>query len=282
MIDMLRCLAQQCQILNKLFFNRVFLVLGIAAISACTTADPTLSSVGLGPEIVTASDETDTHRRARIRLELASNYFESGQTQVALDEVKQALATNPAYADAYNLRGLIYMRLNDYAQAEDSFRRALGGRTADPGILHNYAWLLCQQGKYPEADQQFAKVMANPAYNSKNRTLMAQGICQKKAGQNIKAEITLLKAYELDTGNPIVAYNLSSLLIERKEFTKAQFYIRRLNNSELANAESLWLGIKVEQALNDIVAQKQLADQLSKRFPESRENTLYERGAFNE
>ena len=150
---MLRRLAQQCQRSSKLLFGGVFLVLGLVTISGCTTAGRSVSGVGLGPEIVTASDETDIHRRARIRLELASNYFESGQTQVALDEVKQALVTNPAYADAYNLRGLIYMRLNDYAQAEDSFRRALGIRTAEPGILHNYAWLLCQQARYAEADQ---------------------------------------------------------------------------------------------------------------------------------
>ena len=277
-----RRLAQLCRMLKIPLFTGILLMLGLGSISGCTTAGRSVSGVGLGPEIITASDETDIHRRARIRLELASSYFASGQTQVALDEVKQALVTNPAYADAYNLRGLIYMRLNDYAQAEDSFRRALGLHTADPGILHNYAWLLCQQAKYAEADQQFAKVMDSPAYNFRSRTLMAQGICQKRAGQKEKAEITLLKAYELDAGNPIVAYNLSSLLVERGAFEKAQFYIRRLNNSELANAESLWLGIKVERASNDVVAERQLASQLSKRFPDSRENAWYERGAFNE
>ena len=277
-----RHFVQQCRRLKKPFLTGILLMLGVASISGCTTVGASVSGMGLRPEIVTASDETDIHRRARIRLELASSYFASGQTQVALDEVKQALVTNPAYADAYNLRGLIYMRLNDYAQAEDSFRRALGLHTADPGILHNYAWLLCQQAKYAEADQQFAKVMDSPVYNFRNRTLMAQGICQKKAGQRDKAEMTLLKAYEMDAGNPIVAYNLSSLLMERGEFKRAQFYIRRLNNSELADSESLWLGIKVERASNDTIAEQQLASQLSKRFPDSRENAWYERGAFNE
>lgn len=279
---MLRCLAQQGRMLKKPLFTAILLTLVLVSISGCTTAGRSASGVGLGSEIITASDETDIHRRARIRLELASSYFESGQTQVALDEVKQALVTNPSYADAYNLRGLIYMRLDDFAQAEESFRRALGGRTAEPGILHNYAWLLCQQARYAEADQEFAKVMASPRYNFRSRTLMAQGICQKRAGQKETAEMTLLKAYELDAGNPIVAYNLSSLLLERGEFNKAQFYIRRLNNSELANAESLWLGIKVERALSDVVSERQLASQLSKRFPDSRENAWYERGVFNE
>ena len=279
---MLRNLVQGCRLSVKPIWSLVFLLIGLVSISGCTAAGRSLSGAGLGSEIVTASDEPETHRRARIRLELASNYFESGQTQVALDEVKQALIANPVYVDAYNLRGLIYMQLDDYAKAEESFKRALVINNTASGIMHNYAWLLCQQVRYTEADQHFEKVMTDPAYRSRGRTLMAQGVCQKRSGKNEKAEITLLKAYELDSGNPIVAYNLSSLLFEKGEFIKAQFYIRRLNNSELANAESLWLGIKVERALRDEVTQKQLATQLSKRFPESRENALRERGEFNE
>ena len=78
-----------------------------------------------------------------------------------------------------------------------------------------------------------------------------------------------MKSYQLDAGNPVVSYHLASLLFRRNEFTRAQFYIRRLNNGALANSESLWLGIKVEKALGDNVALLQLADQLRKRFPDS-------------
>ena len=47
---------------------------------------------------MTASDEPDGRKRARIRLELAVGYFEQGQTAVALDELKQSLVADPAYA----------------------------------------------------------------------------------------------------------------------------------------------------------------------------------------
>jgi type IV pilus assembly protein PilF len=249
--------------------------------SGCATTGKA-SEAGLGPEIITPSDEPDVRRRARIRLELAVNYFESGKVAVALDEVKQALVNDPTYGDAYNLRGLIYMSLNELGQAEESFRRALGLRGTDPNVLHNYAWLLCQQQKYVEADKYFLQVLTNPAYVARSKTLMTQGLCQARAGQYEQAELTLLRAYELDAGNPVVGYNLSELLMRRGELKRAQFYIRRINNSDLANAETLWLGIKVERGLNDAVAMRQLVDQLRKRFPESRELTAYERGNFNE
>lgn len=232
--------------------------------------------------LVTPSDEPETRRRARIRLELASNYFENGQTAVALDEVKQALAADPSYPDAFNLRGLIYLRLSDFAQAEDSFRRALSLRSGDPNVLHNYGWLLCQQKKYAEADQNFGRALSSPGYVARSKTLMARGLCQSEAGQYAEAEQSLLKAYELDASNPVVGYHLAALFLRRNELTRAQFYIRRLNNSQFANSESLWLGIKVERALGDTVAMRQLAEQLRKRFPDSRELGAFERGAFNE
>ena len=270
---------------GDIFFRKALVLLGAVGaglfIQGCAT-DGGVQTSSADAGIVTPSDETDVRRRARIRLELAAKYFENGQTTVALDEVKQSLATDPSYADAYNMRGLIYMRLNDLAQAEDSFRRAVSMRSGDANLLHNYGWLLCQMKRYLDAEQQFDKALANPAYMARGKTLMARGLCQSAAGKYDEAEQSLLKSYQLDAGNPVVSYHLASLLFRRNEFTRAQFYIRRLNNGALANSESLWLGIKVEKALGDNVALLQLADQLRKRFPDSAELSAYQRGAFNE
>ena len=75
---------------------------------------------------------------------------------------------------------------------------------------------------------------------------------------------------------------MANLLFERGELVRSQFYVRRLNNSELANSESLWLGIKVERRLQNQEAVQQLAGQLRKRFAKSREMAAFDRGAFDE
>jgi type IV pilus assembly protein PilF len=137
-------------------------------------------------------------------------------------------------------------------------------------------------GRYDEASKTFDQALANPLYGERAKTLMAQGVCQARAGKHEDAERTLARAYELDAANPITGYNLASLLYRRGEFKRAQFYIRRLNNSELANAESLWLGIKVERRMNDREAMLQLGEALRKRFPQSRERQSYDRSAFDE
>jgi len=233
-------------------------------------------------QMVTPSEESDARKRARIRLELASGYYSEGKTEIALDELKQVIATDPTFGEAYNLRGLIYMRLGDNREAEESFRRAVAMNPRDADALHNYGWLQCQLGQYQAADKSFGQAMSNPLYAGRAKTLMAMGLCQARAGRTEEAEKTLARSYELDAGNPITGYNLARLLFTKGDFKRAQFYIRRLNNSELANAESLWLGIKVENRMNDTEAMGQLSEQLRKRFPQSRERQALDRKAFDE
>ena len=262
--------------------------LAMVLLAGCAThqgasTDAGNSNVSAGKtDLVTDSDEPEVRRRARLRLELASGYFEAGQTTVALDEVKQALAADPTFVSAWNLRGLVYMRLGEYQVAEESFKRALSISTRDANVAHNYGWMLCQRGRYTEAVPYFALALGNPTYGERAKTLMTQGLCQMRAGERAEAERSLARAYELDAGNPVTGYNLALLLYQRADNVRAQFYIRRLNNTELANAETLWLGVKVERRMQNVEAMQQLGDQLKKRFPQSREASSYDRSAWDE
>ena len=233
-------------------------------------------------DLVTASDETEARKRARIRLELAVNYFSEGKTNIALDELKQSIAVDPGLFEAHNLRGLIYLRLNEFSLADDSFRQALVLSPKAATVQHNYGLLLCQQGRMAAAAEMFSAALANPAYNERAKTWMIQGLCQAKAGQAQAAETSLLNAYQLDPGNPVVAYNLGLGLYKRGEYPQAQRYLSRLNNSDLANAESLWLGAKTAKAVGDAQALRALGQTLVQRFPSSKESLWLERQSFHE
>lgn len=258
-----------------------FVVGGCTTTTTTTTTSATGASYASEP-VVTPSDESEVRRRARIRLELAANYFQMGQTTVALDEVKQSIAHDPTFADAHHLMALIYMRLGNLVQAEEGLRRAQALRPGDPDIMHNFGWLQCQRQRYAESMQWFDRALAVPAYTSRSKTLMSQGVCLERSGDLTAAEQVLLRAYELDAGSPVIGYGLASLKFRRGDAKQAQFYVRRVNNGEFASAESLWLGIKVERALKETIAMRQLGEQLRKRFPDSRELLAYERGAFDE
>lgn len=248
----------------------------------CANRGEVSGASGSSVERITESDESPERKRARIRVELALGYFEQGKATIALDEIKQAILVDPAFSDAYSLRGLIYMRLNDYAIAADSFNKALSIDPKNVDVLHNLGWLKCQQSDYDQAFGLFAKALADPLYGERAKTFRALGLCQERAGMLKEASASLLKSYEYDASNPVTGYNLANVLFKQGEMVRAQFYIRRLNNSELANAESLWLGIKVERRLASHEAVAQLATQLERRFAQSPQAALYRRGAFNE
>lgn len=278
---------------SKFQFGKVFLkntslcwksflcILVFNFVAACASPSNE-SSKGAGTDLATASDETDVQKRAKIRLELAVGYLEQGQTNVALDEVKLAIAADPRSADAFSLRGLIYMRLNDFGLARESFNRGIQINPRDGNILHNLGWLACQESRYAEAALNFDKALASPSYAGQSKTFLVKGICLLRSGDTKQAENNFLRSFELDASNPITTFNLANLLYKRNDLTRSQFYIRRLNNNEYVNAESLWLATKIEKKLGNNQGMLQLSDRLRKQFPTSREFGLFERGAFDE
>lgn len=230
----------------------------------------------------TASDQTDADRRARVRLELASAYFSRGQLDTALDEIKLSLAAKPDFADAYNLRGLVYAALGDQALAEANFRRALHFNPRDADAMHNFGWVQCQARRFGEATELFDRALAQPQYRDAARTLLAKGVCQGRAGQWQQAEGSLMRAYELDPSNPSTALNLTEVLYQRADYIRARFYIGRVNDqAESVNAQTLWLAARVEHKLNNADRVRDLGRQLREKFPQAPETTLFELGRFD-
>lgn len=232
---------------------------------------------------VTASDEPEPQKRARARMELASAYFGRGQITTALDQVKLAIAADPLYGDAFNLRGLIYANLGDTGLAEESFKRALQLNARDADTMHNYGWFLCQQQRYGESNAMFTQALAIAQYRGVARTLLAQGVCQAHAGQLVEAEASLSRAYEIDPSSPFTATNLSEVLYRRGEYERARFYVRRVNALvDVANAQTLWLAARIEIKLGNRQGANEFGAQLRNRFPDSREARAFARSAFDE
>jgi len=260
------------------------------ALAACVSEtpkpaqpQPTLPSATGTPDRVTASDEPEAQRRARARMELASAYFGQNQMATALDQVKLAIAADPNYAAAFNLRGLIYANLGDHALAEESFKRALQINPRDADTMHNYGYYLCQQKRYPESNVLFAQALAVPRYAGAARTQLTQGVCLAYAGQMAEAEAALIKAYELDPTSPFTSTNLAEVLYRRGDYERARFYIRRVNAlPQVSNAQTLWLAVRIEHKLGNWPGTTEFGRQLRNRFPESREAAAFTRGDFDE
>jgi len=247
--------------------------------AACATS----TAPAANREIKTDSDQTDADRRAGIRLELAQGYFSRGQYTTALDELKQALLVKPDMREAVNLRGLIYAAMGDNGLAEEAFRRALVVYPNDPDTLHNYGWFMCQQQRWATADSLFDQALGQSTYRAPARTLLAKGVCEARAGRLLVAEKTLSRAFELDPGSPAIAVNLSEVLFRNGEAERARFYVKRVNAApDQANAQSLWLQLRIERKLGNVNGVDDLSLQLRRKHPQSPETQSLDAGRFDE
>ncbi len=253
----------------------------LAALAACTTT--TTTTTAGGREVVTTNEPPDNARRAKVRLELASAYFGRGQTDTALDEVKQAISADPTLAPAQTLLGLIQAAKGDDRQAEESFNRALQIDPRDADAMHNYGWFLCQRGRFEEAQVRFNAAVAQPGSRDVSRTLLVQGICQARAGALDAAEKTLSRSYEIDPANPTTAMNLAEVLYRRSELERARFYVRRVNSQpDLVSAQTLWLAARIENKLGNASGVKNFGGQLRDRYPLAPQTLQFEKGSFDD
>ena len=260
--------------------RRAGLVLALAALlAACgTTPEPEGPKVE-SPTITGGSH--DPRNRARVRTELAALYYQRGNMNVALEELRLAVAADPNYATAHGMFGLVYMELKENPLAQSSFERALGLAPEDPDINHNFGWFLCQTGREAEADAYFQRALRNTLYATPARTHTAAGTCALRRGDLKAADDSLRRALALDPSQPAALLQLAQLRYRQRNFVEARNLLARHAKLVEPTAESLWLALRVERSLGQRTTELSYANQLRRRFPASREAQALQRGQYD-
>jgi type IV pilus assembly protein PilF len=266
--------------LNAALKQRACALFALALLAACA------SSTAERGEIKTASDQTSTEKRAAIRLQLAVGYYQDGKYEIALDEVKKAIAINPQEADAYGMRGLIYAAMKEKELADENFQRALKLAPRNPEIENNYGSFLCNvAGKPAQAIPHFEAALQNPRYQSPLSALVNAGTCSIKTHDLDGAERYLMQANRIAPDVPVVNGALARVYYERRDYQRAGFFVNRLTQTaklDTLPADALWLALRVERKLGERNQEASLAAQLRHRFPDSPEFAAFQRGAFDE
>jgi type IV pilus assembly protein PilF len=233
-------------------------------------------------ELPTSSDQTDAQKRGGIHLELAVGYYQQQQLTVALDEIKQALQAAPNLAEAYSMRGLIYMDMGMPRLADENFTQALRLSPHNPDFNNNYGLFLCQNGRAADSIAYFEAAIQNRAYQSPGKALNNAGVCSLKLNDIAAAERYFSEAFRYEPGNSVTNTNLARIYYNRQDYERARLYITRASRADVVSAETLWLAIKIEHKFGDRASEASLATQLQRRYPNSVEYASYQRGAFND
>jgi type IV pilus assembly protein PilF len=258
----------------------VLVALLALTMAGCKTVTTTVGGVEVPANA--GKTEAEPRKRAEIRTELASNYYREGRLAIALEEAQRAVQVDSRYAPAHGLLGLIYMDLGDRREAEASFNRALRLEPDNSGILNNYGWFLCQNGRERESVEFFQRAAANRLYETPALAMRNAGVCLLKIKDLDGAERALRRALELDATDPITKFELARLYLRRNQPDRAGFYYGLLDPASRASAPGLWLGLRIARVNGDLRRERELASELNERFPTSAEASALRRGAFDE
>jgi type IV pilus assembly protein PilF len=215
--------------------------------------------------------DSESRQRARAFTDLAGAYFSRAQYKIALDELRKAITADNRFGPAYNVYGLIYMELAEDKLAEENFRRAIELDASDSEARNNYGWFLCTRGRHNEGLEQFSASLRNPLYARPEQAMANAGLCAEMKGDLVLAEANLTKSLKLQPDNPNTVLKLAGLHFRQGRLMEAQRLLGRHGELAPPNAESLWMGVRLERKLGDRAQEAAYGLLLRKRFPESPE-----------
>ena len=257
----------------------VLLVAG--ALAGCqTTSTGTIESL---PDTVgnVKGEATEPRNRARIHTELGAAYYERGNMAVALEHLRTATSADPNYALAYSMLGLVYADLKENKLAQSNFERALSLAPNDPDINHNFGGFLCRTNREDESIKYFMQAVNNPLYTHPWRSYSAAGLCMLNKGKAKEAEEFFQRALRLEPDDPTALLSMGQIRYRQGNLEEARKLVLRFNRIVNPNAESLWLALRVERKLGERNAEAGYANQLRRRFVNSREYQLLQRGEYD-
>ncbi len=223
------------------------------------------------PVLLAPTAPVTGRRKAELHTELAAGYYERGQMNVALDELKEAESNDPTYAKIYDVYGLVYTMLGEEAKAEANFQRALQIAPNDSDIHHNWGAFLCSHGRPAQAIPEFEIAARDPLYKTPEIALANAGKCSALLGNKAAAEGYFRRALSLKPLDAYAAYNLALLKYHESNYDESRSLMRIVMQQNNPPAQALYLGMCIERRKGDRSSEQSYVMQLKNRYPDSPE-----------
>ncbi len=223
-----------------------------------------------------------TALRAQVHTDLAADYYLRTQYAVALQELTEALKADPGYAPAYNMLGLVNGELREDARAEENFRHALSLSPQFSEAHNNFGLFLCQRKRLKEAREHFDAALANPLYSSPEKALTNAGSCAVEQGDLAAAELYFLRALKRAPEHASAQLGMAEVQYRQGRYLAARAMLRQLTDQTEANAQALWLGVRLERRLGDRETAANYGAQLQRRYPESMQTQWLITGQYDQ
>ncbi len=214
---------------------------------------------------------TQNEKASDINVQLGIGYYRQGNLELANAKLLKALRQNPKNSQAHFAYAVLLTRFTEYDKAEEHFRKAVELDPQNSEALNNFGAFLCNQGRLAEAEKMFMQAVKNPVYKTPEVAYTNAAVCllQKGKGREKTAQGYLVKALAYRSTYAPALIRLAELSFDLGRYDLARLYLKRLHLLGQPTARSLWLAIRTEIALDNIMKARELGQLLSDSFPDA-------------
>lgn len=213
---------------------------------------------------------TNPKEAARINTQLGVDYLRKDNLELALEKLERAVDQDEDNAQAYAWLGFVQNKRGETKKADKAYRSALNIASVDSNVRNMYGIFLCSQNRPGEAEKYFIEAAADKKYLTPEAAWANAGECFLKRDAQ-KAERFFRAALDANKEYPAALARMALLTHQGKDFFRARAFLQRYELVAPVSAESLWLGVQNERALDDADAAARFEQRLKAEFPESEE-----------
>jgi type IV pilus assembly protein PilF len=198
---------------------------------------------------------------------MAAEYFRLGQMDAALRNAERGISEDKDNPRGYYMIAVIYQKIGEISKADDNFKRAVELSPKNPDVRNAYGTFFCSQRRYAEAQQQFAKALENPLYNTPWVAMTNAGTCAASAGNPSQAESDYRRALNANPRFGPALLKMAEIEYGRGNAKGAKSYLDTFLQSHTPTPQALALAVRTERKLGNPKGAATYEQVLRKTYP---------------
>lgn len=219
----------------------------------------------------------DTQKQVEALVDLGVGYLKNGDYTRAKDNLNHALHLDSHAASAHNALALVFQFEREFKEAEKQFKLALRYQPKFTRARNNYGAFLFGQGRYKEAISQLNIAAQDQFYDERPTVFENLGVCYLQLDDKKDAEAAFVKSVALNPKQPRALLELAGLRYDQQKYSSSQQLFHRYEQVSRANANSLWLCVRLAKVFHDDNKEASCALALKNIYPASDEFKQYEK-----
>jgi type IV pilus assembly protein PilF len=177
-------------------------------------------------------------------------------------------------ANAHYTIALTYEQLQNSRLAEEHYREAVRVGPNNYDARNAYAVFLCRQEKFDEAVKQIDRALKIKEYDTRYVMLTNAGACMTRKPDYEKADEYFRAALTERPTHGEALVQMAAMKFKTEDYLSARAFLQRYLSTNKSSPDVLFLGIQIEEALQDDRASTDYTNQLLREFPASPEARL--------